>query len=60
MKTRETISNILKNLRKNIKPATGLLTSIDPKKMAKVAEEVKIAKEVEKTIQKKEKEDNKK
>ena len=52
MKKPETINNILKNIRKHIKPSTGPLTSIDPKKMAKVIEEVKIAKEVEKTIKK--------
>ncbi len=52
MKKKETINNILKNIQKSIKPSTGPLTSIDPKKLAKAAEDVKIAKEVEKTIKK--------
>jgi hypothetical protein len=52
MKKIETISNILKKIQKSIKPSTGPLTSIDPKKLAKAAEDVKIAKEVEKTVKK--------
>jgi hypothetical protein len=52
MKKKETINNILKRIQKSIKPSTGPLTSIDPKKLAKAAEDVKIAKEVEKTVKK--------
>ncbi len=52
MKKKETINNILKNIQKSIKPPKGPLTSIDPKKLAKAAEDVKIAKEVEKTVKK--------
>jgi hypothetical protein len=52
MKKKETINNILKKIQKSIKPSTGPLTSIDPKKLAKAAEDVKIAKEVEKTVKK--------
>ncbi len=52
MKKKETINDILKRIQKSIKPSTGPLTSIDPKKLAKAAEDVKIAKEVEKTVKK--------
>jgi hypothetical protein len=52
MEKKETINNILKKIQKSIKPSTGPLTSIDPKKLAKAAEDVKIAKEVEKTVKK--------
>lgn len=40
------INDILKNLRKNIKPSSGPLTSIDPKKLAKASKDVQTAKEV--------------
>ncbi len=40
------INDILKKVRKNIKPAKGPLTSIDPKKLAKASEDVQIAKEI--------------
>ena len=44
----ENINDILKDLRKNIKPSTGPLTSIDLKKLAKVAEDLKVAREIKK------------
>jgi hypothetical protein len=49
----EHINNILKDIRKKIKPSTDPLTAIDPKKLAKAGEDVKIIKELEKTIEKK-------
>ncbi len=49
MKKGENIKDILKKVRKNIKPSKGPLTSIDPKKLAKASEDVKIAKEIEET-----------
>ncbi len=55
----EDINDILKDMRKNIKPSTGPLTSIDPKKLAKVAEDVKVAKEIEKMLKRTFKEDDK-
>lgn len=55
-KNEKTINDILQDLRKSIKPSTGPLTSIDPKKLAKAAEDVEIAKEVAKIIKKSEKE----
>lgn len=46
------IHDILKKLRKNIKPSTGPLTSIDPKKLAKASNDVKIAKEIAEIVEK--------
>ncbi len=48
----EHINNIFKDIRKNIKPATGPLTSIDPKKLERAKEDVKIAKEAAKIVNK--------
>ena len=48
----EHINDILKKLRQNIKPSTGPLTSIDPKKLAKASKDVKIAKEVAEIVEK--------
>ncbi len=45
------INDILKDVRKNIKPPTGPLTSIDPKKLTKAFDDVKVVKEVEKIIE---------
>ncbi len=55
----EHINDILKDMRENIKPSTGPLTSIDPKKLAKVAEDVKVAKEIERMVKSSIKEDDK-
>ncbi len=52
MTEKENINDILEDVRKKIKPATGPLTSIDPKKMEKVSEDLEIAKEIGKDIQK--------
>jgi len=57
-KNEKTINDILTDVRKNIKPSTGPLTSIDPKKLAKAAEDVEIAKEVAKVIENSEDEDD--
>jgi len=46
MTTDDHINDILKKVRKNIKPASGPLTSIDPKKLAKASKDVQIAKEI--------------
>jgi len=46
------INDILKKLRENIKPSTGPLTSIDPKKLAKASKDVKIAKEIAEIVEK--------
>ena len=46
------INDILKKLRKTIKPASGPLTSIDPKKLAKASKDVKIAKEIAELVEK--------
>ena len=48
----EHINDILKKLRQNIKPSTGPLTSIDPKKLAKASKDVKIAKEIAEIVEK--------
>ena len=56
----ENINDILKDLRKNIKPSTGPLTSIDLKKLAKVAEDLKVAREIEKIVKRPPKKKNKK
>lgn len=58
------INDILKNVRKNIKPSSGPLTSIDPKKLAKASKDVQIAKEIAEMVEqnsrdKKEEEDKK-
>jgi hypothetical protein len=53
MTTDEHINDILKKVRKNIKPSTGPLTSIDPKKLAKASKDVQIAKEVAELVEKK-------
>ena len=45
------INDILKNLRKNIKPSSGPLTSIDPKKLAKASKDVQIAKEIAEMVE---------
>ena len=47
------INDILKNLRKNIKPSSGPLTSIDPKKLAKASKDVQIAKEIAEMVERK-------
>lgn len=52
-KQEQDIEDILKNIRKHIKPAKGPLTSIDPKKLAKAINDVKTAQEIEKLIKKK-------
>jgi hypothetical protein len=52
MTTDEHINDILKKVRKNIKPSTGPLTSIDPKKLAKASKDVQIAKEVAELVEK--------
>ena len=46
----EKINDILKDIRKNIKPSTGPLTSIDQKKLTKASKDVETAKEVAKTV----------
>jgi len=51
------INNILKEIRKTIKPSKGPLTSIDPNKLTKAIEDIKSIKEVEKIIKNSEKED---
>lgn len=48
----EHINDILKKVRKNIKPSSGPLTSIDPKKLAKASKDVEIAKEIAEMIEK--------
>jgi len=48
----EHINDILKKLRQNIKPSTGPLTSIDPKKLARASKDVKIAKEIAEIVKK--------
>ncbi len=53
MTTDEHINDILKKVRKNIKPSSGPLTSIDPKKLAKASKDVQIAKEVAELVEKK-------
>lgn len=55
----DNINDILKAIRKNIKQSGGPLTSIDPKKLAKALEDVKVAKEVEKILKKAAKKDHK-
>lgn len=60
MKTKETINNILKKVRKRIKPSKGPLTSIDPKKMERVADDVEVALEIAKSDKRSEKQDNEK
>ena len=50
MKKFENINDILKKIRNNIIPSKKRPASIDPKKMAKVAEDVEIAKEINKPI----------
>jgi hypothetical protein len=52
MTTDEHINDILKKVRKNIKPSTGPLTSIDPKKLAKASKDVQMAKEVAELVEK--------
>ena len=64
MSNEDHINDILKNLRKNIKPSSGPLTSIDPKKLAKASKDVQIAKEIAEMVEqnsrdKKEEEDKK-
>ncbi|MBU0991657.1 MAG: hypothetical protein KJ737_04095 [Proteobacteria bacterium] len=46
MKKNETINQILKKMRNNLTPPKGQTTSIDPKKMARVIEDVEVAKEI--------------
>ena len=48
----EHINNILKDIRKNIKPPTGPLASIDLKKLKRAEKDVKIVKEVEEIVKK--------
>jgi hypothetical protein len=48
MKNKETINQILKKIRNNLTPSKGQTTSIDPKKMARVVEDVEVAKEINK------------
>lgn len=48
---KENINDILEDIRKKIKPPTGPLTSIDPKKLEKVSEDLEIAKEIKKDIE---------
>lgn len=55
----DNINDILKDVRKNIKPSSGPLTSIDPKKLAKALEDVKAAREVEKIVKKSSEKDSK-
>lgn len=50
MKKNETINQILKKLRNNLTPSKGQTTSIDPKKMARVVEDVEVAKEISKSV----------
>ncbi|RJP79845.1 MAG: hypothetical protein C4522_08975 [Desulfobacteraceae bacterium] len=50
MTTDEHINDILKTMRKSIKPSTGPLTSIDLKKLAKASKDVQIAKEIAELI----------
>lgn len=52
MTTDDHINDILKKVRKNIKPASGPLTSIDPKKLAKASKDVEIAKEIAEMVEK--------
>ena len=52
MATDDHINDILKKIRKNIKPSSGPLTSIDPKKLAKASKDVQIAKEVAELVEK--------
>jgi hypothetical protein len=59
MTTDDHINDILKNVRKNIKPSSGPLTSIDPKKLAKASKDVQIAKEVAELVEKNHTEDKK-
>lgn len=46
MKKFENIEDILKKIRKRVIPSRKSLSSIDPKKMAKVAEDLEIAREI--------------
>ena len=50
MKKFENINDILKKIRSNIVPSKKKPVSIDPKKMAKVAEDVEVAKEIIKPL----------
>lgn len=50
MKKFENINDILKKIRNNIIPSKKPPASVDPKKMAKVAEDVAVAKEIIKPI----------
>ena len=50
MKKNETITQILQKLRNNLTPSKGQTTSIDPKKMARVVEDVEVAKEINKSV----------
>jgi hypothetical protein len=52
MTTDDHINDILKKVRKNIKPSSGPLTSIDPKKLAKASKDVQIAKEIAELVEK--------
>lgn len=52
MKKNETINQILQKLRNNLTPSKGQTTSIDPKKMARVVEDVEVAKEINKSVKK--------
>lgn len=52
MTDKENINEILEDIRKKLKPLGGPLTSIDPKKMEKVSEDLEIAKEIEKETDK--------
>lgn len=48
MNKRVTINHILQKIRNNLTPAKGQTTSIDPKKMARVVEDVEVAREIKK------------
>ena len=53
MTTDDHINDILKDLRKVIKPSSGPLTSIDLKKLAKASKDVRVAKEIEELLNEK-------
>lgn len=53
MATNDLINDILKKMRETIKPSTGPLTSIDPKKLAKASKDVQTAKELAELLEEK-------
>lgn len=47
MKKGENIKDILRDIQKSVKPPKGPLSAIDPKKLARVSEDLKIAREIQ-------------